>query len=377
VRRLYSLAVMDGTPNTKPEPRRRGAAPWRHVDASHVRRGLQFLINIGVPLLVGVLRGESQMALPAVIVGMAFGFADSAGSLFSRLRFLALDAVCIGVGAVLGYLARSHAALLVPFFVGLTLGVGLAPLTGRMLPLTGRHAAMAFTVAAALPVTFNLPQASYLFGVFVLAAAARTVDYLIAGPLPRQPAAPLQPPSGHAGWLRFALAFAGAATAALWIGQALDPTHTIWVVATTLVVMQADARLSYRRIVERIAGTFAGVVAAWVITASQSIALISACVLVVAPLIPHHLANRYWLHTALIALMILLAYDLAEFDSQSISKLLFERVIDMLLGCAIALVGTAAAFPRAAVADLDSLAEDQPDSAGKERPGRTPPARGE
>jgi hypothetical protein len=254
--------------------------------------------------LVGVLRGESQIALAAVIVGMAFGFADSAGPLFSRLRFLALDALCIGVGAGLGYFARNHAALLVPFFVGLALGIGLAPLTGRMLPLTGRHAAMAFTVAAALPVTFNLPQAGYLFGVFLLAAAARTVDYLIAGPLPRQPAVPLQPASGHGGWLRYALAFAGAATAALWIGQALDPTHTIWVVATTLVVMQADARLSYRRIVERIAGTFAGVAAAWVITGSQSIALISTCVLVVAPLIPHHLASRYWLHTALIALMI-------------------------------------------------------------------------
>ena len=297
--------------------------------------------------------------------------------MFSRLRFLALDALCIGVGAGLGYFARNHAALLVPFFVGLTLGIGLAPLTGRMLPLTGRHAAMAFTVAAALPVTFNLPQAGYLFGVFLLAAAARTVDYLIAGPLPRQPAVPLQPPSGHGGWLRYALAFAGAATAALWIGQALDPTHTIWVVATTLVVMQADARFSYRRIVERIAGTFAGVAAAWVITGSQSIALISVCVLVVAPLIPHHLANRYWLHTALIALMILLAYDLAEFDSESISKLLFERVIDMLLGCAIALVGTAAAFPRTAVAELDSLAEEEPDAAGKERSGRTPRASGE
>jgi len=290
--------------------------------------------------------------------------------LFSRLRFLALDAFCIGVGAVLGYLARSHAALLVPLFVGLTLGVGLSPLIGRMLPLTSRHAAMAFTVAAVLPVTFNLRQASYLFGVFLLAAAARTVDYLIAGPLPRQPAVPLQPPFGHAGWLSYALAFAGAATAALWIAQALDPTHTIWVVATTLVVMQADARLSYRRIVERIAGTFAGVVAAWVITGSQSIALISACILVVAPLIPHHLANRYWLHTALIALMILLAYDLAEFDSQSISKLLFERVIDMLLGCAIALVGTAAAFPRTAVADLDGLSKT--DGFGREGADRAP-----
>jgi hypothetical protein len=72
--------------------------------------------------------------------------------------------------------------------------------------------------------------------------------------------------------------------------------------------------------------------------------------------------------------MILLAYDLAEFDSQSISKLLFERVIDMLLGCAIALLGTAAAFPRTAVNGIDSLVEDKPDSARKERQGPTPPA---
>lgn len=347
------------------------------VEAAQVRRGLQFLVNIGTPLLIGVARGEAQMALPAVILGMAFGFADSEGRLFSRLRFLALDALCIGAGAVLGYLARSHAALLVPFFVGLALGAGLAPLIGRMLQLASRHAALAFTVVAALPLTFSLPQVSYLFGVLLLASAARTLDYLIAGRLPRQPAAPLQPPSGHAGWLRYALAFAGAATAALWIGQALDPTHTIWVVSTTLMVMQADARLSYRRIVERIAGTFAGVVAAWVITGSQSIALIAACIVVVAPLIPHHLANRYWLHTALIALMILLAYDLAEFDSQSISKLLLDRVIDMLLGSAIALVGTAAAFPRAAVAAPDSPVEDAPDAAGKEPPDRSPRASGE
>ena len=109
----------------------------------------------------------------------------------------------------------------------------------------------------------------------------------------------------------------------------------------------------------------------------RAIALISACVLVVAPLIPHHLASRYWLHTALIALIILLAYDLAEFDSQSISKLLFERVIDMLPGCAIALVGTAAAFPRTAVAELGSLAEEEPDAAGKERSGRGPRTSGE
>jgi uncharacterized membrane protein YccC len=329
------------------------------IDTAHVRRGLQFLVNIGVPLVVGVVRGESDVALAAVIVGMAFGFADSDGLLWSRLRILALDAACIAAGAGLGYLSRNNDAVLWPLFVAITLAVGLAPLTGRALPLTGRHAAMAFTVAAAFPAAVNPRQIYYVLGVLAVAAAARAVDYLIAGPLPRQPAAPLQPPSGHGGWLRYALAFSGAATAALWIGQTLDPTHTIWVVATTLVVMQADARASYRRIVERIAGTFAGVFAAWLITfAFSSVAFVCVCILLVVPLIPHHLAHRYWLHTALIAVMILLAYDLAILDARGMTKLLSERVIDMLLGCTLALVGTAAAFPRLPAAERDSLADD-------------------
>jgi uncharacterized membrane protein YccC len=235
----------------------------------------------------------------------------------------------------------------------------MAAKVGREPLLAGRHMAMAFVVAAAIP-SFSLLEVWYLLGVVLVAALSRTVDYLVAGRLPRQAAAPLQLPSGRAGWLRYAVAFAGAATAALWLGGTLDPIHTIWVVTTTLVVMQPDARASYLRIVERIAGTFAGVIAAWLITLGfHSAAVVGACILLVAPFIPHHLANRYWLHTALIALMVLLAYDLAEFD-QGIAKLLPERVIDMLLGCAMALVGTAAAFPRLPAAALDSLVDGAP-----------------
>ncbi len=88
--------------------------------------------------------------------------------------------------------------------------------------------------------------------------------------------------------------------------------------------------------------------------------VICVCILLVAPLIRHHLANRYWLHTALIALLILLTYDLAELHAQCISKLSPERVIDILIGCTMALVGTAAAFPRLPAAELDSLIEEAP-----------------
>jgi hypothetical protein len=87
----------------------------------------------------------------------------------------------------------------------------------------------------------------------------------------------------------------------------------------------------------------------------------------VVPLIPHHLAHRYWLHTALIAVMILLAYDLAILDAGGMSRLLSERVVDMLLGCTLALVGTAAAFPRLPAAEPDGLAGDAQDPAAARR----------
>jgi hypothetical protein len=219
------------------------------IDAGHVRRGALFLINIGAPLVVGVIFGQSQAALAATIVGMLFSFADNDGPLCSRLRLLILD----GGGGIAGYFSRNNTAVHWPVFVTIMLAVGVAARGGREPLFAGRHAAMAFTVAAAVP-TFSFLEFDCLLGVLPLAAASRTVDHLIAGPLPRQPAPPLQLPSGLGGSLRFAFAFAGAATAALWIGGTLDPIHTIWVVTTTIVVLQPDARVSYRRILERIPG---------------------------------------------------------------------------------------------------------------------------
>jgi uncharacterized membrane protein YgaE (UPF0421/DUF939 family) len=111
--------------------------------------------------------------------------------------------------------------------------------------------------------------------------------------------------------------------------------------------MQSDARLSYVRIVHRIAGTVVGVVAAFALTSViDSPWLIAVAVLILAPLIPHHLQHRYWLHTALIAVVVLLAYHLATSDPRILRGLFTERLEDVLLGAGLALIGTLLAFPR-------------------------------
>jgi uncharacterized membrane protein YccC len=333
------------------------------VDSGQFRRGALFLVSIGIPLVVGLLRHQPDAALIGAIIGMLLAFADNDGELRGRLRLLLFDAVMIAGGGVIGHLCRDSAPALWAVFIAITLSVGMAARSGREALLAGRHCAMAFTVTSALP-AFPTSQVWFLIGVLVLTAAARVIDHMLAGPLPLQPSAPLQMPAGQSGWLRFALAFCGAAVASMWIGRTLDPVHAIWAVTTTLVVMLPDARASYRRIFERVAGTFAGVLAAWIITMLfHSAAIICIFILVVAPLIPHHLAHRYWLHTGLIAFMVLLAYDLTLLDTHSITNLLSERLEDILLGCAMGLVGTAVAFPREAAAGLDELIGD----GGKDR----------
>jgi uncharacterized membrane protein YgaE (UPF0421/DUF939 family) len=96
-----------------------------------------------------------------------------------------------------------------------------------------------------------------------------------------------------------------------------------------------------------VVGTVTGVVAAYGLTTIvRSPWSIAAGVLILAALVPHHLQHRYWLHTALIALLILLAYDLAALNLAELHGLFTERLQDVLLGAGLAVIGTVAAFPR-------------------------------
>jgi len=328
------------------------------VDSAKIRRGALFLVNIGVPVIVGVLWHQPGGSLIGAVSGMLLAFADNDGELCSRLRLLAINAGAMAGGGVIGYFCRDSAPALWSVFVAITLSVGMAARGGREALLTARNGAIAFIVAAEVP-TFETKQIWYLIGAVALNAASRASDQLFAGPLPLQGGAPLQKPTGPSGWLRFALAFSGAAVASMWIGNGPDRAHAIWIVITTILVMLPDARASYRRIFERVFGTFAGVVAAWVITSVfDSTMVICIVILVIAPLIPHHHARRYWLHTALIALMVLLAYDLTLLNSPDITKLLTQRLEDILLGCTMALVGTVVAFPYEVIAVLNRIAGD-------------------
>ncbi|MBI1204316.1 MAG: hypothetical protein GC182_17595 [Rhodopseudomonas sp.] len=309
-----------------------------------LRRAALFLLGIGVPFCVGVFIDEPAGALLGAITGMILSFADDEGSLRRRFTVLGYVAAGVLVCGSLGLLFRDFAWPLWVLFAAATFTSGWCLGVGKAQTLAARFGAMALVVTSGAP-EFHPAEIVFAAGAFAFVAIIRLADHLCFGPLPQQRARPRQVPSG--GWLRFALAYAAAACASLALGVAIDPSRVLWVVVTTLVVMQPDARTSYVLIVQRIAGTVLGVIVAFAITsqvhAPWPIAIVLLCV---APLIPHHLRHRYWLHTALIALLILLAYDLAALDPRIMQGLLTERLQDVLLGGGIALIGTLVAFPR-------------------------------
>jgi hypothetical protein len=309
-----------------------------------LRRGLLFLIGIGTPILAGVAMGKPLVALPAGIAGLLLSFADDAGGFSSRVRSLFFVPLGLLIGAPLGFLTTDRPLVFWTIVAVGGLAVGGAAILGRVASLAARDAAIAFAIGTVLPQPTIL-HGAFISGGLLAVVLARGLDHILHGPLPMLGGGKtLDKPNSASGNARFAIAYAIAAAAALWLGRTFDALHAPWVVISTLVVMQPDAPASYRRIFERVAGAFAGVAAAWLsLYTTRSEALIAALSLVIAFNIPHHINQRYWIHTGLIAWIVLLMYALSIHGDPEIWHLLEERLFDMLGGCAIGIAGTLAA----------------------------------
>lgn len=156
------------------------------------------------------------------------------------------------------------------------------------------------------------------------------------------------------GWLRFALAYALSATAGLWIGIESGSIRAVWTSAITLVLMVPDVSMTYRRVFGGIAGTALAICTVWLVTSIRhSPALLCAAIFVEAFLLPSQIM-RFWAFSGMIAVIVLLAWDLASADPRLQPALLVERMEDMAIGAVLVLIFTAALFPRVTASLLQS-----------------------
>lgn len=194
----------------------------------------------------------------------------------------------------------------------------------------------------------------YFASIVLLCLLSRAVDHLINGPL-----AFAGPWLGNANfdrwsWLRFALAYALSATMGLWIGIESGSVRAVWTSAITLVLMVPDVGMTYRRVFGGMAGTVLAVCTVWLVTSvSHSPALLCATILPVAFLLPSQVMC-FWAFSGMIAIIVLLAWDLASGDPRLQPALLVERMEDMAIGAVLVLIFTAALFPRVTACLLES-----------------------
>jgi hypothetical protein len=90
---------------------------------------------------------------------------------------------------------------------------------------------------------------AYWAAAVALSLVTKLLDQLGNGPLPAGAPWPGSIDAARSHWLRFALAYALAATAGLWIGVQSGSVRAVWISAIVLVFMLPDIRLTYRRVV--------------------------------------------------------------------------------------------------------------------------------
>lgn len=106
----------DRSPDWQPGGTVGGFATLRRRMASlavdfQFRRGAFFLVNIGLPILIGLWRGEEGGGLIGAVTGLLLSLADTEGSLGARVRMGLIVASGIAFGAVVGLWLRDAGAL--------------------------------------------------------------------------------------------------------------------------------------------------------------------------------------------------------------------------------------------------------------------------
>lgn len=241
-----------------------------------LRRGMLSLIAIGGPIIVGILRGESTPGLVGGITGLLLTLADTEGELWRRLGMTVVVALGIAIGGALGaWLATVHPLFWLVFFASIFVA-GLLNLLGKGPHFAVRFGAISFAVISSLP-NLAIKMEWYWAGAVALTLLAKFVDERLNGPLPPGPPWPGSISAARSHWLRFALAYAIAATAGLWIGVQSGSVRAVWISAIVLVIMLPDLRVTYARIFEGIAGT---------VLAVLTVFLLSSCLLLPGTLRP-------------------------------------------------------------------------------------------
>jgi Fusaric acid resistance protein-like len=299
----------------------------------------------GIPLLGGLSAGHVVAGVIAAACAMLVTLADIGTTRASRIGSMAAAAAAMIVGGAIG--AKFGGGTYADEAVVLAAAAVAGWVSGShpAIAAVARFGAIATAVGAGLQ--FDDPAvAAAALGGGVLAIAVTFAGWWITG----VPAAD-NAMDWRAGVRRalvgtdagpwFALCYAAACAVALLAASALDVERPYWATVTVMMVMRREGLMSLELVIQYMAGTLVGILAAaaieWAVHAPLAIALLATAF---AAFARFGLALNPGLGFTAFTVFFMLSVDLAVHGSGLATHVLYTRLYDVAVGCAIALAGT-------------------------------------
>jgi hypothetical protein len=323
------------------------------------------MLTTGLPFIFGLILQRPLDGMLGAILGMLLMLNDFKGDLRQRLQCQLIMLAALLFGSLVAIVIKTYSWKIeafnfqlkeysAEFFILLlvtTFFAGWAQGSGKLLEGAARNTALALIVVSQLP-HIDLTLQLFLVGSAVLSLLARIADNALQPQSIDLSVTPINENfisamNGSNAGLRYATVYSICIVSGLLLGLALNTSKAYWVAVTIMMTMRPDADLNFVRSLQRIVGTIIGVaIAALVVLYVHDVWLIAGIILLIGLALPHGFPMNYGLHCSLIALFVLLLYNLVTLQYGGDSNLLRERIYDVMMGCCIALVGNMLAFPR-------------------------------
>jgi hypothetical protein len=310
-------------------------------------------LSVGLPLIVGLSRGELRMAIYGSLFGFVLILNDHFGSLSRRILHLLTTYSFLIAGFLLGsFLSHSTWSIFIVLF---GLAFVLAKSKGLGVEL---ERMLLFSILQFLTASQSATLREHFIGAFFYSILSLS-NYLIClcvvyffmkhkSNFQRSKREEFKEALEKKDNLRFTLTMAITACLGLFIAQYLHFERGNWVVGTILIVMMPDHYQSLYKIFQRILGTFIGVIiASFMMKLSDTPWMQITFCISFAFLAPLGMIRNYWLGNVFIAGLILFLLDISSSTStMGDFDLALIRMSDIGLGCFLGALGTLVAFPQ-------------------------------
>ncbi len=309
-------------------------------------------LSVTLPLIVGYLRDETYFSMFGALMCLVYYLNDNFGPLKKRIIHLWVVFICLMICFFLGSYLTNHPLLISIVLFALSFTVGKTKNHGIELERLLLFMTLQFLTASADPQIAQSMVMLFIYSFFSFLLYQLLIVALSF--LKSHSESEIKSKRDilkHISKMResnyFSLICALLTTGSYLISILLKFSHANWIVGTALIVILPDSKLGIYKSMQRILGTFAGVIiSALAIHFIHDPRIIILFVFIAAYTMPIGLSKNYWLGNISIAALIIFFLEFAFPQSIETNHLAYWRIVDITIGSLIGVLSALILNPR-------------------------------